>query len=589
MAKKVSFEFTPSKYQQDIFDFVQHSIGNAVINAKAGSGKSSTMVAAIKLVPKSQRCLFIAFNRAIVEDLSKKLENHPNCHAETIHSLGYSIIKRNFGYEPVLDEYKYRNYLKQNICELSKIDCETMTRSVLETYMETVSTLINFARFNLCQTKDEIMEVAKKYSMPILCDECEVALKCMEWGKQSLTTIDYTDMVWLPYELSLSPKGHQYDWVMFDEAQDASKAYVDLFLRVFKRGTRFIAVADPSQSINQFAGSSSDAFDYLSCYPHTREFDLPICYRCDRKIVQLAQNIVPEIKIKDNAEDGVILYDCSIDDMEDGDMVLCRAKSPLVRLYVKLIKKDVNCYIKGQDIGINLIELIRSTNAKAIGRELLSDGLFIRLYERLINERNIMMQVHQLDLWDASLSLPVMNLYDEINAITILSEGCNTVDELIERIENIFKEDEKGICLSTIHKAKGLENDNVYILCWSMMPSKRATKDWELKQERNLQYVAITRAKHKLGFVSEREMPPSGTMMSDDSVVNEIVYMEKCVCRVLGKPMTEDNLSAGFAKFRLKAATPIEDAHADDNVVIVEQTPKTQKEASLDDLLDELS
>lgn len=56
--------------------------------------------------------------------------------------------------------------------------------------------------------------------------------------------------------------------------------------------------------------------------------------------------------------------------------------------------------------------------------------------------------------------------------------------------------------LSTIHKAKGLENDRVFFLCPELIPSRFATQPWQYEQERNLKYVAITRAKRELIYVS---------------------------------------------------------------------------------------
>ena len=55
-------EFTPSKYQIDIFDFIQHGVGNLVVEACAGSGKTSTLVKGISLIPEDKRILFCAFN-----------------------------------------------------------------------------------------------------------------------------------------------------------------------------------------------------------------------------------------------------------------------------------------------------------------------------------------------------------------------------------------------------------------------------------------------------------------------------------------------------------------------------------------------
>lgn len=57
--------------------------------------------------------------------------------------------------------------------------------------------------------------------------------------------------------------------------------------------------------------------------------------------------------------------------------------------------------------------------------------------------------------------------------------------------------------LSTIHKAKGLENDKIFLICPELIPSRFATQLWQLKQEQNLLYVAITRAKKDLTYVSK--------------------------------------------------------------------------------------
>ena len=44
--KKIDLGYTPSTYQQNVFDFVQHGTGNAVISALAGSGKTTVIVSA---------------------------------------------------------------------------------------------------------------------------------------------------------------------------------------------------------------------------------------------------------------------------------------------------------------------------------------------------------------------------------------------------------------------------------------------------------------------------------------------------------------------------------------------------------------
>lgn len=589
MSKKkvIDLGFTPSEYQQKIFDFVQHGVGNAVIRATAGSGKTTSIVAAMKLVPKKKKCLFIAFNKSIVEELTKRLEGYDNCNVKTLHSLGYLMIRRNLGSDIEIDEYKYRTYLKNNINDLTSIsESVKMTRTQVSEYIESISSLIDYSRFNLAQSISEIEDVAKRYSIPVDFDECQVAQKCLKWGSEHYNSIDYTDMVWLPYELLLRPMGLQYDWIFFDEAQDASQMAIELFMRCFKRGTRFIAVGDENQAINAFAGSSPEAFEYLCNYKNTQVFSLPISYRCGKNIVKFANIFSPDMKPRDDAPDGEVLFNCHVRDINDGDMVLARSKAPLLQLYTKLIKRNINCYIKGQDIGSNLVNLLNTIDEEELNPNLDKDGVFVRLYEKLFNERDKMIEKRGLDYNDATLSANVMNLYDTINALSLLSTHCDTKTQLISHILHIFQDDAKGVCLSTIHKAKGLEADNVYILCHSTMPSKLAQQPWEKKQEKNLEYVAYTRPKKRLGFISEKEIHPCGNQMEPIAIINELSFIENKVCKILGKEPLKPMDNSEIARFNLRNATEIKDLHEEDNAVDVIEDKENEDGK---DLLQELS
>ncbi len=580
--KKMDYGFTPSEYQEKIFDFVRKGTGNGVIRACAGAGKTLTIITAMRLVPSSKKCLFIAFNKSIVEELTKKLEDYPNCGVRTLHSLGYSMIRRNFGNDIEIDEYKYNVYLKKNLSELSNIDEDVvLTGRQVEEYTNSIIDLINFARYNNAQSIKEIKKIAVNYDIPISFDECEVALKCLEWGKENHHVIDYTDMVWLPCELSLKPLGLQYDWVFFDEAQDASLISIQLFMKCFKRGTRFIAVGDSNQAINFFAGSSPEAFDFLCNYQNTTVFDLPITYRCAKSITKFANKIVKEMLPRENAPEGEILYDVHIKDIKEGDMVLSRSKTPLLKLYTRLLRRGVNCYIKGQDIGANLIKLLDDIDTNELNPNLDKDGVFVRLYEKLFKERDKLITKRGLDLTDATLSIPVMTLYDSINSLTVLAEHCSSKQVLISKIKNIFRDESDGVCLSTIHKAKGLEAENVYILCHSTMPSKLAHHDWEKIQERNLQYVAYTRPKLRLGFVSEDEIKPSGSLIEPSAIMTELTNTEYAVCRVTGREISQAPGYNDLTKFRVKTLSKIEETSPEENAkeitVTHEETEKEKK------------
>lgn len=551
--------FIPSKYQQDIFDFIQHGNGNSVINALAGSGKTSTIVNAVKLIPSTCNALFIAFNKEIVKELEKKLAGVKNVQVKTLHSLGLLMIRRNLGTNIEIDEYKYRTFIKKNIKQLSSADFDKMTTKLMQQYTDNVIQLCDLGRYNLAQCEKDLLQVSARHDIPIIDDECNAVLNVMKWGRENTTSIDFTDMVWLPYELTLNPIGLQYDYIFIDECQDLNAAQRELFLRCFRRGTRFIAVGDKKQAIYSFAGADAESFAKLQNLPNTTTLPLPISYRCPKKVVNLANQFVDTMECREGAPDGEIVHNVSIKDIHDGDMVLCRTKMPLIKLYMRYLRMGVKSYVRGQDIGLNLLRMVDKTEQIVLNVSLQKDGVFARLYDDLFEERNRLMIKRGMDLEDATLSNQIMNKYDSIKALEILAEGLTSARDLHDRIENVFAESADGVCLSTIHKAKGLEANNVYILCRTLMPSRLATQDWEKEQEQNLMYVAYTRAKYKLGFVSETEISPSAGMIDPSAALTELNYIENKICKLLNKTPQVIMDATEVAQYNLKSATIIEE------------------------------
>ena len=551
--------FIPSKYQQDIFDFIQHGNGNSVINALAGSGKTSTIVNAVKLIPSTCNALFIAFNKEIVKELEKKLAGVKNVQVKTLHSLGLLMIRRNLGTNIEIDEYKYRTFIKKNIKQLSSADFDKMTTKLIQQYTDNVIQLCDLGRYNLAQCEKDLLQVSARHDIPIIDDECNAVLNVMKWGRENTTSIDFTDMVWLPYELTLNPIGLQYDYIFIDECQDLNAAQRELFLRCFRRGTRFIAVGDKKQAIYSFAGADAESFAKLQNLPNTTTLPLPISYRCPKKVVNLANQFVDTMECREGAPDGEIVHNVSIKDIHDGDMVLCRTKMPLIKLYMRYLRMGVKSYVRGQDIGLSLLRMVDKTEQIVLNVSLQKDGVFARLYDDLFEERNRLMIKRGMDLEDATLSNQIMNKYDSIKALEILAEGLTSARDLHDRIENVFAESADGVCLSTIHKAKGLEANNVYILCKTLMPSRLATQDWEKEQEQNLMYVAYTRAKYKLGFVSETEISPSAGMIDPSAALTELNYIENKICKLLNKTPQVIMDATEVAQYNLKSATIIEE------------------------------
>ena len=75
-----------------------------------------------------------------------------------------------------------------------------------------------------------------------------------------------------------------------------------------------------------------------------------------------------------------------------------------------------------------------------------------------------------------------------------------------------------GICLSTIHKSKGLEAERVFILHPELMPSNQAVTLREKEQENNLIYVAYTRAIKTLGFIYDYNAFKSHVSLNEDNI-----------------------------------------------------------------------
>lgn len=534
-------DFVPSEYQKKIFEFVEQGIGNAVVNAKAGSAKTTTAIKALDYIPDDKKVLFIAFNKAIAEEIQKKTTNLKNVKVRTFHSLGLAILTENIG-QKELAKYKYTSYIISNIEELSGGIYSALSDVEKNNYKENCIQLVDLARYNNCQTTDEIRKMVEKYGLAIEGTEPEVVFDVLEWGKTYTDKIDFLDMEWLPCELGFGTKRSKYDWIIIDEAQDSSPIQQKLVKKCFKRNTRFMAIGDKCQCINAWAGADLEAFENFEKEPNTETYDLPVSFRCSKAVIKKAQELVPDIIAYENAlEGGVYTENISPYHAQNGDMVLCRNTVPLVQLYMDYLKYNIKAFIKGSDLGENLNKMVDSTKKTELNASMLSDGVLPVLWKFVLTTLSKTMKKHNLDASHAIATEEFMSVYDSVKTIEILSKGLATSAQLKDRINRIFlKDDGDGVCLSTVHKAKGLEAVNVYILCPSLMPSSKATLPWEIEAERNIQYVAITRAKKNLYYVSEKIFPPERGYANASSVLEDIKNISDQLLKLYHKNFLTD-------------------------------------------------
>ena len=120
-----------------------------------------------------------------------------------------------------------------------------------------------------------------------------------------------------------------------------------------------------------------------------------------------------------------------------------------------------------------------------------------------------------------------MSNYDVIKTLEELPETIKNRNDLKLFVENIFKDEgREGIQLSTIHRAKGLEADNVFIICPSLLTSRLARTETEIAEEKRLQYVMCTRPKESLNFVTEKDISPNNAYSENNSFYEELMNIK---------------------------------------------------------------
>lgn len=492
--------FQPSSYQAAIFDWILFGEGDAVVSAVAGSGKTTTLVQAAKLL--RDEALFLAFNKHITEELGRRLAGTP-MRAKTIHSIGMGCLTARLsgGARVQIDERKYRKIVRElvwrEVVRQAGPDQQKATDALFK--------VANFARLTLTPPSDSAALSAmmdhynvecEPYLRPLVIAAVPSVLRAGEQLAEREHLIDFTDMVWLPAVWHLQPP--QTPWVFCDEAQDLNRAQLELVMRCRAPGGRMLFVGDPRQSIMGFAGADSDSFWNIQRRTGAKLLPLSICYRCPSSHLELAREIVPEIEARPDApagDLGDVLAGALADELRGGDMILCRLTAPLIRQCIELIQRRVPAKVRGRDIGKQLCDLARAVPLMTGYTGFADFGQWLALYESD--------QIAKLQQREGTEG-QVESLIDRAEAVRVCwqSFGAATLDELCAQIDALFDDGQPQVLLSTVHRAKGLENERVFILKPEKLPLVWPKQQpWQAEQEDNLRYVALTRAKQALYFV----------------------------------------------------------------------------------------
>ena len=563
-------KFPPNKYQQDIIDWVKNGSGNAIVDAKAGSGKTSTL----ELVAQNynRNMLFIAFNKHIADEINsrpelqdflkkKKEGGKGTLKVYTVNSLGDMTVRGDLekrglykgGENKFLKDNKLYTILDRNLRMICATRHDKVTDDMIWDMMKDLrracdkvrSKYITNDKFKaeqiikedgLCQFGQIERDDGLQYPMLNWAQIVEDALEESMRLYEEKGIYDFTDQLYLPVVKKMSlPAWMSYysEFIACDECQDLSALQLRFLKKLIpmkpqygvKLPTRFLFVGDAKQAIYAFAGADCHSVENIQRQFKTTELPLNICYRCAKNIIALAQEWVPTIEAAPNAIDGEVH---TIDNeqiaeiAQPKDMVIARKNKDLAEVFLSIVLKGKPVYIKDKEMIENAIKSIKGLGCSTIS------GLGTKLDE-LQEEYKKAMKNPENQKQGSAINNGAMDVYDMIKAILnfFIEEKkkslTTTVTEFINFIQELFitEPSDNAIIVSSIHQVKGLEARRAFIINYNKMPytSKIKSAD-DNQQERNLIYIAITRAQEILyccnGELTDEEKAYYNKMTSEE-------------------------------------------------------------------------
>lgn len=540
---------TPSKYQTNIILAAKDpGIPGVLVQAAAGSGKTTTLrlvCEAIKSVQPHASILALAFNKVTAEAFAAKLP--PGITSATVHSQALRILrsadsrirvdssgdkakaiaKRVLG--PLVRSDPYSGFQRKTIKRIVSFCRATMTdprnMDALQNMIDSCG--IQMEAINPHDT-DDLMSVSIR-------DAAHLAGTWLDIARGDRCLVDFDDMV--DHVLVHQVKANTgYDFILGDEVQDWNRQQMEFVkhisrpgsIRTYVRndlddllagtmsletehavpGTKVILVGDRNQSIYGWRGAAPDAMDHLKKAFAATELPLSVCYRCPRKIVELARKIVgpKHIEAAQDAAEGRLEYRVyedlrrTMQSLAPGTMVICRLNRYLTQCALKVASTGQPVLIRGQNLRERLEEFVAKS-----ARHCSMDSTTSYTEDLEVWVRKEIARL--LDSDDEAAA----NAIDDLRAtVRILLDYCNGPRDISSPINKFFVTDSDGtenvdksaVIFSSIHRAKGLEAKSIVLLgpelCPSPMAFRAKNKEQALIQERNVLYVAVTRAMESL-------------------------------------------------------------------------------------------
>lgn len=484
------------------------------INAVAGSGKTTTIIEYAASRPAGSKMLYLAFNKSVKLEAQRKFKERglKNVTVETAHSLAFKHICRNGTYT-----IKSAGYKTSEIVELLQL-----TGNQQKHAEHIIANHINkFITFFCNSNKQKVQDL--NYSTTITDAKARTFVhtfyRQIENGTRQLLAkmdkgeIEITHDFYLK-KFQLSNPVLQYDYILFDEAQDASEAMLDIFL---KQKAIKIIVGDTHQQIYSWrhAVNSLSKVDFNTLH-------LSASFRFNQHIADLAG------KILDFKRNLVAYNPAPI--IGKGKNTTSATVATIARSNLGLLLKAINYITENPKIKHIYFEGNINSYTYADDGASLYDVLY--LYNQrhdLIRDKLIrsMKNIEELEEYIKSTEDAQLGMMVEI-----VKEYENEIPELINQLKKLHTGDEERnkaqMIFSTVHRSKGMEYDTVHLVNDFITEEKierikkEIKKDQEpmdvskINEEINLLYVAVTRTKNKLHIPEDLipvNFPPSSSIV----------------------------------------------------------------------------
>lgn len=466
----------PTDEQTHILDLARSTDQNLMLQAYAGCGKTTTLEM-IERVVSAKPILYLAFNKKIADDASKRMLSTTT--VRTFNSMGHRVWAKVVGKNLTLDPRKTQTQLR----ELINASPRSAQGPMWDSYWPAING-VGMAKamgyiptgsypqaLRLC-TQAQFHSSLDEAPDDLLSDLIDVLLtKSIASAYQGL--IDFNDQVYLPALFGGSfPR---FPLVKVDEYQDLNPTNHAMLERLTKH--RIIGVGDSWQNIYAFRGAKQGGMQEAKAKYKMTECDLSTSFRCPQAIVENARWRVPHFKWIKEGGNVRTLKQINSDSISDSSAIICRNNAPLFKLALQLLGSGRSVSVAGSDIGPKIIALMKKLGDTEMSQVSLLSAISDWLAERL-----------------AKSSTSAQDLAD---CMRVFASFGATLGQAIAYAEHLFAQ--KGtIRLLTGHKAKGLEFETVYHLdSWLLR---------EGEQDMNLRYVIDTRSMNNLFYIDSRDI-----------------------------------------------------------------------------------